>query len=256
MQAVLGLVVDHGVTAFHDLVGDLLVAMGRQAVHDDALRVGGVYQLHVDLEPLERFLENVKACKVRLLVFLSFAGADRNTFPPHHRIEKAIEAAGIPYAHLRTGFLMDNFLTVWSRELLDKDLVYAPGGRTPHAFVSGSDTALAAATVLADPARFRETAWDLTGPAALTFKEAAEVLGRIAGRKIRYKNPGLFAFRNYCAEKKGMGGDALARWVTFFVMAKMGAGKKATGDFTKITGRAPQALEQFLRANQRDWDRS
>jgi uncharacterized protein YbjT (DUF2867 family) len=209
-----------------------------------------------DSEPVERFLQNVKAANVRLLVFHSFAGADRNSFPPQYRIEKALEKSGVPWVILRTGFLMEEFLGPWSGELLEKDVLYVPAGRTVHAFVSGRDAALCAAAALLDPGRFRNTQWNLTGPESLSFKDVAERMGRIAGRRFRYKSPGLMGYRNLCAEKKGMAPEVLSLWLTFFMLAKMGAGRKKTDDVQAITGRPPVSLEEFLRLNQRSWNRT
>ena len=209
-----------------------------------------------DPAPVERFLESVKAAGVRLLVFHSFAGADKNAFPPHYRIERAIEKSGIPHTILRTGFLMDNFLGPWADELLEKDTLYVPAGRTVHAFVASGDAARAAAAAMLDPGRFRHTQWNLTGPERLSFKEAAERMGRIAGRQFRYKSPGLIGYRNLCAEKKGMSPEVISLWLTFFMLAKLGAAKNKTGDVQTITSRPPVFFEEFMTANQRFWNRS
>lgn len=209
-----------------------------------------------DSEPVERFLANVKAANVRLIVFHSFAGADRNSFPPHFRIERALEKSGVPYCILRTGFLMEEFLDPWSGELLEKDLLYVPAGRTVHGFVSGKDAALSAAAALLEPGRFRNTDWNLTGPEILSFKDAAERMSRISGRRFRYKSPGLIGYRNLCAEKKGMAPEVINLWLTFFMLAKMGAGRKKTDDVQTITGRPPESLEEFLKRHQRSWNRA
>lgn len=215
-------------------------------------RVFLVMPMGVPVESAERFIRHLGTCKLRLLVFLSFAGADKNSFPPHHRIEKAIEAQDIPYAHLRPGFLMDNLHTVWSEEVSGQQEISVPMGFTSHALISSADVAEAAAGILRDPARYRNTSWNLTGPESLSFGRVADMMGRMSGRPCKYRRIGLIAYRNLCAEKKKMDGETINRWVTFFVMAKMGAGKKTTGDFTKITGKKPMGLEEFLQPHPKE----
>ena len=70
MQAVLGFIVDNRMAAFHDLVGDLFVAMSRETVQDHALRIRQCNQIHVDLITGKSFFAFL------LLLFLPHAGPD------------------------------------------------------------------------------------------------------------------------------------------------------------------------------------
>jgi hypothetical protein len=54
VQAVFGLVEHHRLRAVDHLVGDLLAAMGRQAVHEQRVGLGQRHQLGVDLIGLEQ----------------------------------------------------------------------------------------------------------------------------------------------------------------------------------------------------------
>ena len=54
VQPVLGLVEDHGLRSVHDLVRDLLAAMGGQAMHEDRVLVGHAHQRAVDLIGLQQ----------------------------------------------------------------------------------------------------------------------------------------------------------------------------------------------------------
>lgn len=45
---------------------------------------------------------------IRLVSFLSLIGVENNPVPPHHKIEKYIEQAGLPYCHIRPSFFMQN----------------------------------------------------------------------------------------------------------------------------------------------------
>lgn len=58
-----------------------------------------------DLYP---FIDSMKNTDIKLVSFLSLMGVEKNTIPPHHKIEKYIENTGLPYAHIRPGFFMQN----------------------------------------------------------------------------------------------------------------------------------------------------
>ena len=58
-----------------------------------------------DLYP---FIDALKLFDIKLVSFLSLMGVENNTIPPHYKIEKYIEKVGIPYAHIRPGFFMQN----------------------------------------------------------------------------------------------------------------------------------------------------
>lgn len=59
-------------------------------------------------EDLYPFLREARKHPIRLLTFLSLMGIEKNTIPPHHKIEKYIEELGIAHAHIRPGFFMQN----------------------------------------------------------------------------------------------------------------------------------------------------
>src|SRR3546814_12004780 len=48
MQAVFGFVPDDALRPVYDLAGDFLAAMGRQAVHEDGIRIGGGHHVGID----------------------------------------------------------------------------------------------------------------------------------------------------------------------------------------------------------------
>ena len=52
-------------------------------------------------EDLKPFVETLKSKGgIKLVSFLSLIGVENNPVPPHHKIEKYIERAGLPYCHI------------------------------------------------------------------------------------------------------------------------------------------------------------
>lgn len=59
-----------------------------------------------DAEVFQSFVDAMAKRSLRLVAFLSVMGVERNSFPPHYKIEKMIETARLPYVHIRPGFFM------------------------------------------------------------------------------------------------------------------------------------------------------
>ena len=62
-----------------------------------------------------------------------------------------------------------------------------PAGEVPEPFIDIDDVADAAAAVLTEPGRHAGRIYELTGPRALTFAEAVELISRASGLPITYK---------------------------------------------------------------------
>lgn len=67
-----------------------------------------------DLYP---FIDAMASHNIKLVSFISLMGVEKNTIPPHHKIEKYIEKSGIPYAHIRPGFFMQNLSGIHAVEI-------------------------------------------------------------------------------------------------------------------------------------------
>lgn len=131
-------------------------------------------------------LEAAQAAGVERVVRLSAPAADPNSpvnFARWHGImEKRADASGIPCAHLRPNWYMDNFL----EEYLANGVLRIAAGRTPISLIDARDIAAAAARVLLEPGHGGRV-YDLTGPAAITHDDVADALARATGKPFRYE---------------------------------------------------------------------
>jgi len=101
-------------------------------------------------EDLYPFIDFLRTCEIRLISFLSLMGVEKNTIPPHHKIEKYIEHSGIHYAHIRPGFFMQNLSGIHSVEIRQRDEIFVPAGNSRTSFIDARDIGLSVATVLHD----------------------------------------------------------------------------------------------------------
>lgn len=206
-------------------------------------------------EDLYPFIDEMARKKIRLVSFLSLMGVENNPIPPHHKIEKYIEGSGIPYAHIRPGFFMQNLSGVHSKEIREMDQIFIPAGKSRTSFIDAQDIGSAAAVLLHDPEKYRNTAHTITGPEALDYFQAAEILSKVTGRKIRYARPGFIKYRRYYINNRGLDKGYVNVTLALYLMTRMGTAKTVTEDFYKLTGKKPRTFEEFARENLKEFMR-
>jgi uncharacterized protein YbjT (DUF2867 family) len=184
---------------------------------------------------------------VQHIVKLSVAGAE---FEPgialgrmHRDVEKAIEASGIAYTHLRPNCFADNWLSYWRPDATGT--VYLPFGDGKAAYIDARDVGEAAAHVLAT-AGHENKAYVLSGEQALTASEALRALGEASGRSFRYVDVPADAARDAML-KQGAPVWMVDGFLELFALLKMGA-LGSTESHTRIAlGKAPRSFLAFAK---------
>lgn len=200
-------------------------------------------------EDLYPFIDAMKSQGINLVSFLSLMGVEKNTIPPHHKIEKYIEQSGIPFAHIRPGFFMQNLSGIHSVEIRETNEVFVPAGKSKTSFIDAEDIGLAIATLLHLPEKYKNTAHTITGPEALDYYQIADILSEVTGRRIVYSKPGYLKYRRRYIQKRRLDKSYVNVTVALYFMTRMGTAKEVTEDFFKLTGRNPRSFEDFARTN-------
>jgi uncharacterized protein YbjT (DUF2867 family) len=109
----------------------------------------------------------------------------------HRQGEKVIEESGIPFTFLRPNSFMQNFVNFYAPTLRSKNVFYVPGGDAKVSFVDVRDIASVAANILINDngstgITHIGKAYNITGPEALSYSRAAEILSEITNKKISY----------------------------------------------------------------------
>nr|WP_271212115.1 NmrA/HSCARG family protein [Rhodococcus wratislaviensis]GLK38485.1 NmrA family transcriptional regulator [Rhodococcus wratislaviensis] len=104
-------------------------------------------------------------------------------------VEDAVRSAGFPvWTILKPAFFMENFVAPKAAHMFpflsNGEIVVACGITTTLAMVSGDDFGKAAATVVADPARFAKAEIELSST-ALSFAEIANTCGDVTGVRTK-----------------------------------------------------------------------
>jgi uncharacterized protein YbjT (DUF2867 family) len=189
------------------------------------------------------------ATGVRRVVKLSVWRADEELTPIarlHRPVEQAIEASGLAYTFLRPNFYLQNFARQ-AGEIRATGAFSQPIANAPISFIDVGDVARSAARVVTEDGHDKAI-YDLTGPAALTYDEMAEVLTAELGRPVRFT--GLSDEQALAGLRASGVPDFHARALVEVGQAyRDGGAERVTDTVRALTGRAPTSAAEFVRAN-------
>lgn len=191
----------------------------------------------------------------RHIVFVSVPPAERSKLIPHYVVERAIEASGVPYTFLRSGFFAQNLcadLSTHGVDIARHDEIFLPAGKGRTAFLDARDVAHAAHEVFRHPGPHRNKVYQLTGPEQLDFDQVAQVLSEELGRPIRYARPGLARWlRRY--RRRGLVWDILLYMSLAYTLKRFGREEACTADLRALIGHDGRTLREFVRDHRHRW---
>ena len=207
-------------------------------------------------EDLKPFVETLKSKGgIKLVSFLSLIGVENNPIPPHHKIEKYIERAGLPFCHIRPSFFMQNISGIHAFEIKHFDRIVVPvkGART--SFIDAEDIGEITAKVLSEPDKHQNRGYAITGQEAIDYNAAANILSEELARKITYANPKPSFAKKYWIEVRGLDKEYSKVMGMLYMMTRMGTAKNTTTIFEDVMGKKPQTFRQFVKKNLSAWQR-
>ncbi|WP_413376081.1 NmrA family NAD(P)-binding protein [Alkalihalobacillus sp. 1P02AB] len=200
-------------------------------------------------EQMYPFIDAMKKHNIKFVSFLSLMGIENNKFPPHHKIEKYIEAKGFHYSHIRPGFFMQNISGIHAVEIRELNQIFIPAGKSKTSFVDAEDVGLAVATVLHQPEKYKDTSYTITGAEALNYDQIATILTEITGHKILYTRPGFLKYRNHYVKKRGLAKSYVNITLMLYFMTRIGTAQSITNDFMELTDKQPSSFKEFAQKN-------
>ena len=207
-----------------------------------------VFLLSTMVEPERKVVDEAKRAGVKRIVKLSVNGAAEEgfTFGRWHRaVERHLEASGVPWTFLRPAGFMQNFFNYMGETIRKQSAIYTSAGNGAGAHIDARDIGAAAARVLTGKGH-EGKAYVLTGPQALPYAQAAEILSRVLGREIKYV-PITHEQMKQGALAAGMPPvyvDALVDLDRYYAAGRMTA---VTPTVKELTGRDPIRFEQFAK---------
>jgi uncharacterized protein YbjT (DUF2867 family) len=199
--------------------------------------------------PVHEFVARAEEAGVRRLVLLSGHGSDTwgdSAFGLDMRsAEEAVRGSALEWTVLRPSNFDQNF---------DEDLFHAPlvagelalpAGAVPEPFIDLEDVADVAAAVLTETGRHAGRTYELTGPRALTFGEATELISRASGLPIVYRQVSPDDYVAALVEEGWGEGDA-RHVAEMFVLMERGGLAETTDGVATVLGRAPRTFEDYV----------
>lgn len=196
-------------------------------------------------------IEAAKASGAKRVVKLSVWRCDEGLTPiarGHQPGEDALRASDLAWTFLRPNFYMQNFARQMATPIRETRSFAQPAADAPISFVDTRDIARVAARVLTTSGHDGRI-YDITGPEALTYDQAAGILTAVLGEKVRFR--GLTddeARTDMLARGLPPGyADALIEVSRAY---RNGGVERVTSAVSDLTGRPPVSFETFVRDHQ------
>ncbi|MDP9760714.1 MULTISPECIES: SDR family oxidoreductase [Agrobacterium] len=194
------------------------------------------------IDALTPVVEEAARRKVKI-VFLSVFGVDADDSIPYRQVELKIIASGAPYVILRPNWFADNFHTYW-KPGIEHGQIAVPAGEGKSSFIDVRDIAESAASALTSTA-FDNKAFNLTGPKAFSYGEAAAIISQVIGKPVGYSAVSDDVFIGILTGA-GVPKDYAAFLASIFYPVREGWTSAVTGDVETLTGHAPRSLETYV----------
>ncbi len=225
--------------------------------NEDAMRAAltGVTRLYLaspgemPAEPVQRAVDLAREAGVQHIVRLSALGVEQSDNPLRD-VERHIEHSGVAWTFLRPNWFMQNYNTASAQAVRDGVLA-EPAGDGATGYVDARDIAAVAVATLTQDGHAGQ-AYALTGPAALTRAQVAEVLSRVTGREVRYTSISEAQFQ------EGLRGAGLPEayvglMTALYQVVRAGHTATVTDDVQRVTQRPATTFEQFARDHADAW---
>jgi NAD(P)H dehydrogenase (quinone) len=236
------------------VVGDLLN-------HDDLIRAAdgmtGAYLCYPVrpgfIQGTAYFADAARRAGLEVVVEMSQISARENAKShaarDHWIAERILDWSGVPTVHIRPTFFSEWIIFPWVLDTIVKEgKITLPYGTGRHAPIAAEDQARFIANVLMQPAGHIGKSYELCGPVELDYHDIAEEISKVIDRKIVYTPSTLDEYREHLTKYR-IPEFTIQHFIEVAVDYQNGVFAGKDGVIEKITGKAPQTVEQFVRAN-------
>jgi NAD(P)H dehydrogenase (quinone) len=174
----------------------------------------------------------------------------------HWLSERVFDGSGLTVAHIRPTYFAEWLL--YLAPMIKAGLLHVPFGTGKHAPIAAEDMGRVIVGILEDPGSHKGKIYPLFGPVEYTYRETAEILGRVLGKDVRYKQ---VDFEEFSKILQGGGKNAGRENSFLFQHLKEVAIDHQNGVFEgtndlveKLGGRPPMTLEAFITKNRQAFE--
>ena len=163
--------------------------------------------------------------------------------------ERVLDWSGVPTVRVRPTFFSEWLIFPWVLDtIVNEGKITLPYGRGRHAPIAAEDQARFIATVLTHPSGHIGKTYELCGPVELDHQGIAEELSNVIDRKIVYSPATLDEYREHL-QKYDLPEFVIQHFIEVAIDYQNGVFRGKDSMIEQITGKAPQTVEAFVRAN-------
>lgn len=192
------------------------------------------------LEAIEHLVSLAKYASIKKIVLLSGKGEREAEL-----CEQVVIHSGLDYTIVRASWFNQNFSENFLLEPILDDFVALPQAEVKIPFVDTDDIAQVAVKALLEE-EHNDQIYQLTGPIALTFKEAIDEIAKASSRNITFMPISVQEY-NEGMRKVGLPEDFV--WlITYLFTEVLGNpnNSEITNDIEKVLGRKPKDFSQYV----------
>jgi uncharacterized protein YbjT (DUF2867 family) len=198
------------------------------------------------------FLDLAQAAGVQHITYLSAYGI--NTAPPEVA-QRAVELDlmqrdSVTHSIVRPAWFMQNFSETFLKPI--DGAITVPTGDGGEAFVDAEDIAAVAAATLDDPSSHAGAQYAPTGPDRLTMREAADVIGSMAGQPVRHVDVDRRAWVD-AVIASGVPAEYGEMLMLLTETIASGNGSRPNDDVRAVIGAPPTSFAEFARRTASAW---
>ena len=166
----------------------------------------------------------------------------------HWLAERVFDWSGVTVAHIRPTYFAEWLL--YLAPMIKGGRLYVPFGTGKHAPIAAEDQARVIAGILEDPAPHNGKVYPLFGPVEYTYRETAQVLSRVLGKSVEYKQVDFEEFQTTLQARgkaSAKGNEFLFQHLQEVAIDHQNGIFEGTNDLVeRLGGRPPMTLEAFI----------
>jgi uncharacterized protein YbjT (DUF2867 family) len=215
-----------------------------QAALDGVRRIYVTYQPDLAVpgavETVSAFFDQALASGAKQIVLLSGRGEEEA-----QAAEQALQRSGAQWTILRCSWFMQNFSESFLRDPVLDGTLALPVTDIKEPFVDAEDIADAAVAALTEPGHENQL-YELTGPRALSFAEAAACIARATQRDVRLEPVPPDAFSAGLLEA-GVPAPEVSLIMYLFTTVLDGRNAQPVDGVRRALQREPRSFEDYVR---------
>lgn len=198
------------------------------------------------------FMNRCRDAGVKHIVRISVLEADAEPInaakAKHLEEDRHLMALGVPYTILRPSNAMDNYTKHFAEPIKQIGQFFLPNGDGKASLTDMRDVAEVAVLALTEPGHEGKI-YSLTGPAAISNHEAAEVMSKVLGKKVAYVDIPEDMARTALVEMGNLQVEDTEPVLGLHRLLKEGHLTRVTNTVEELLGKPARDFETFMRDN-------